>query len=372
MATTADDAVKQLLDRCRRDIDDGVLPSCQVALALEGEVVVEEAFGDATTDTRYSVYSATKPFVAATMWQLITEGLVSVERRAAEYVPEFATNGKDVVTVEQVMLHTGGFPQAPLKHPEWETPAGRRAPFARWWLNWEPGSVYEYHPTSAHWVLAEIINGVTGRDYRDAVAARVTEPLGLPRVLGLPAGEQEGVATVEVWGEPVDPDVLEAAIGVREIDVGEVTEEALLAFNRPEVRAVGVPGGGGVMRAADLARFYQALLRNPGGLWEPAMLADVTGRVRNRLPDRVTTMPANRTLGLVQAGDDGWAPFRGFGRSPSPLAFGHNGAGGQVAFADPTTGLSLGYCTNGLDADVLRQWKRTYSIATKAAACAVA
>ena len=126
------------------------------------------------------------------------------------------------------------------------------------------------------------------------------------------------------------------------------------------------------MRATDLARFYQALLHNPGGLWEPALLADVTGRVRNRLPDRVTTMPANRTLGLSQAGDDGWAPFRGFGQSTSPRAFGHNGAGGQVAFADPATGLSFGYCTNGLDANVLRQWKRTYSIASRAAACAVA
>jgi CubicO group peptidase (beta-lactamase class C family) len=372
MAMLSDDAVKVLLDRCRRDIDEGVLPSCQVALALEGEVVVQEAFGDTTTDTRYTVYSATKPFVAAAVWQLISDGLVDIDRRAAEYVPEFATNGKDVVTVEQVMLHTGGFPQAPLRHPEWETSSGRLEAFMRWRLNWEPGTLYEYHPTSAHWVLAEIINAVTGRDFRDVVADRVTTPLGLPRVLGLAPDDQAGIAAVEVRGEPVDPDVLEATIGVREIDVGEVTEEALLAFNRPEIRAVGVPGGGGIMRAADLARFHQALLHNPGGLWDPALLADVTGRVRNRLPDRMTTMPANRTLGLVQAGDDGFAPFRGFGRTASPLAFGHNGAGGQVAFADPASGLSVGYCTNGLDADVLRQWRRTASIASRAAACAVA
>jgi len=372
MATLSDDAVKDLLDRCRRDIDEGVLPSCQVALALEGEVVVQEVFGDTTADTRYTVYSATKPFVAATVWQLISDGLVEVERRAAEYVPEFASHGKDVVTVEQVMLHTGGFPQAPLRHPEWATSAGRLEAFARWRLNWEPGTAYEYHPTSAHWVLAEIINAVTGHDYRDVVAERVTGPLGLPRVLGLPADHQDGIATVAVWGEPTDPDVLEAAIGVRQVEVGEVTDEALLSFNRPEVRAVGVPGGGGIMRAADLALFHQALLHNPGELWDPALLADVTGHVRNRLPDRMTAMPANRTLGLVQAGDDGLGPFRGFGRTASPRAFGHNGAGGQVAFADPATGLSLGYCTNGLDADVLRQWRRTSSIASRAAVCAVA
>jgi len=92
--------------------------------------------------------------------------------------------------------------------------------------------------------------------------------------------------------------------------------------------------------------------------------------VRNRLPDRASNIPANRTLAFVVAGDDGLAAFRGLGRTASARAFGHNGAGGQVAFADPATGLSVGYCTNGLDDDVLRQWKRTLSIASRAAVCA--
>ena len=123
------------------------------------------------------------------------------------------------------------------------------------------------------------------------------------------------------------------------------------------------------MRASDLARFYQALLHDPLGLWEPALLADTTGRVRNRLPDRLTGVPANRTLGLVQAGDDGQSAMRGMGRTVSARAFGHNGAAGQIAFADPETGLSFGYCTNGIDADVIRQWRRVSSIASKAGAC---
>jgi CubicO group peptidase (beta-lactamase class C family) len=372
MSTVDPVAVRALTDRCRRDIDQGILPSCQVAVALEGEVVAFEAFGAATTDTRYTVYSAVKPFVASAMWQLVSEGMVDVDAPAGEYVPEFASNGKDVVTVEQVMLHTGGFPQAPLRDPEWETSAGRREAFARWFLNWEPGSTYEYHATSAHWVLAEIIIAVTGRDYRDEMADRVTTPLGLPRVLGLGPEAQDGIAEVDVWGEPCSPEELEAAIGVREIDRGEVTDEALIGFNRVDVRTVGVPGGGGVMRACDLARFYQGLLHNPDELWNPALLTDVTGRVRNNLPERTTKIPASRTLGLVVSGADGLAPFRGMGRSASPAAFGHNGAGGQVAFADPATGVSVAYCTNGLDANFVRQWKRGFAVASLGAACAVA
>jgi len=366
MPTIDDNAVKGLLERCRRDVDEGTLPSCQVALGFEGSIVAEEAYGDATTETRYAVFSASKPVVTGVVWQLIASGSVGTELPVAEYLPEFGTNGKDIVTVEQVMLHTGGFPHAWMGRRDAATSATRRAAFSRWELEWPPGSTYEYHPMSGHWVLAEIIVAVTGRDNRDEVHARVTGPLGLPRVLGT-SGE---IAPVVVCGQPTDPDALEAAIGVREIDVGDATNEVLLQMNDPFVREAGVPGGGGVMRAADLARFYQALLHNPGGLWDPAVLADVTGHVRNTLPERVTKIPANRTLGLVQAGDDGLAAFRGLGRTASPRAFGHNGAGGQVAFADPATGLSVAYCTNGLDADVLRQWKRSLAVASRAAVCA--
>ena len=72
--------VDALLTRARREIDAGLLPSCQVALARHGEIELFEAFGDATTDTRYIVYSTTKAFVASLVWQLIGEGLVDVSR----------------------------------------------------------------------------------------------------------------------------------------------------------------------------------------------------------------------------------------------------------------------------------------------------
>ena len=171
-------------------------------------------------------------------------------------------------------------------------------------------------------------------------------------------------------GEQASPDELFAAIGVREIEVGEVTTAALLGFNDPDVQRVGVPGGGGVMRAADLALYYQAVLHNPNQMWQPHVHADVTSRVRNRLPDRVTGLPANRTLGLVQAGDDGKSNFRGMGRTVSSGTVGHNGAKGQIAWGDPHSGLSLGFCTNGLDENILREARRTTAIASLAGNCA--
>ncbi|MDQ1385166.1 MAG: hypothetical protein QOG65_2545 [Actinomycetota bacterium] len=303
------------------------------------------------------------------MWILIGEGSLDVSRTVSSLIPEFAANGKDAITVEQVMLHTSGFPRAPFGSLEWDDRERRLARFSNWRCNWEPGTRYEYHPTSAHWVLAEIIERLTGGDFRSFIRERILDPLGLQGLqVGVPIAQQGDINDLVLTGKPTPPDELEAAIGIRELPLTDVTPDALMSFNQPDVRAVGVPGAGGVSTAADLALYYQALLADPTGIWKPEVLADATANVRNHMPDWMGT-PANRSLGLIIAGDDGKAGARGMGHTVSPRAFGHNGAGGQIAWADPATGLSFGYVTNGLDQDELRQWRRTTGIASRAANC---
>lgn len=370
-----EEAVEALVARAHREIDDGIVPSCQLAIAHDGEVVHSVTIGDAPAGaaTRYTIYSATKPLVASAVWQLLAEGAVALDDRVAQHIPEFGTNGKDAVTVEQVLLHTSGFPHAPLGPPQWNTREGRLEAFARWRLNWEPGTRHEYHATSAHWVLAELLARVDGCDHTESIRRRVLEPLGLRALaLGVPVEEQSDVARVVHTGEAPTPEEFESVLGVPGIDVGEVTDEALESFNRPDVMAVGVPGGGGVSTASDLARFYQALLHDPDGLWDPKWLSVATGDVRNTFIDPLTGVPANRTIGLVVCGDDGNGARRGFGHGNSPATFGHDGAGGQLAWADPATGLSFAYLTNGLDRHLIRQWRRNIGISSRAAACATA
>jgi CubicO group peptidase (beta-lactamase class C family) len=361
----------ELRMRVQREIDGGLLPSCQFALAREGRLAAFETVGDAGTDTRYVIFSATKAFVASAAWLLMGEDNLDIDCPVAEYIPEFGTNGKDVVTVEQVLLHTSGFPRAPLGPPAWADRERRLEAFGRWRLNWEPGTQHEYHPTSAHWVLAELLERVVNRDFRDVVHDRVTGALGLPRVLGIPPADQDGIAELSLCGEPASPEEMEAIFGVPELPVTEVTDEALLSFNRPEVRAVGVPGGGGIATAATVALFYQALLHNSDKLWDPDVLADATGMVRNTFPDFLALgAPANRTIGVVVAGDDGNANKRGFGHTQSPRTFGHNGAGGQIAWADPESGISFCYLTNGRDVNPIREGRRGIGISSRAAVCA--
>lgn len=320
-------SLDELLATAERLVTDGITPACQIAVARDGQLLEFATFGAATNESRFSVFSATKPVVASLLWLLIGDGLVDPAARVGAYVPEFADKP---VSVEQVMLHTSGFPNAVL--PRVATREERRAAFARWTLEWEPGSRFEYHATSAHWVLADIVERVTGNDFRDELHDRVMAPLGLPRLLG--TSPEPVVDCVRIGTTPPDHDYV-------------------VLQNDPAVRAAGVPGGGGLATAATMALWYQAVLQNR--LWDDAVWHDALTNVRCHLPDPLMGVSANRTLGLVLAGDDGLHQLRyaAFGRTNSPAAFGHAGAYLQVAWADPATGISFAFCKNGCNEDMI-------------------
>jgi len=361
------DRLNELAERCSREPADGILPSAQVAVGLDGEIAWARTFGQADDASQYAVFSCTKAFVAAVCWQLFAEGSLDPDAPVATYWPEFGANGKGSVTVGQLLSHTSGFPRAPLGQRMWGTRESRRAAMEGWRCTWEPGSQFEYHPTAAHWVLGELVHMVDGCSLGDAARARLFEPLGMTSTfIGVPVDRQDGIVHLSDVGEFPTPEEIRQVFGVDTYDLGEVTPEALLAFNDPEVRAIGVPGGGGVSTAVDLARFYQALLHDPGGIFDPSWLARGTGDVINMFPDPVLTQPASRTLGLIVANDDGRAFMRGMGHTVGPRAFGHNGAAGQIAWADPDSGLSFVYLTNGIDRNFLRESRRVSGIASRA------
>ena len=361
--------LESLRGRVRHAVDKGPLPSVQMALARRGKLVLFETFGAADNDTRYTIYSCTKPVVASALWKLMGQGLIDITRNVADYLPPFGENGKESVTVEQVMCHTSGFPDAPMGDPDWWDSQSRLAKMATWHLQWEPGTQVVYHPTSAHWVLAELVSAVAGVDYRDYVNGEILDPLGLAALrVGGQAATQHDVAHLSHVGEPPGEEELQALFG-QSVNWPDTRDDSLLRFNEPEVRALGVPGGGAVSSAADMALFYQALLANPDGLWDQAVLDDAIGTVRVDFPDPITGAPANRGLGVVIAGDDAYLSYRGMGDKVSPRAIGHQGVGGQVGWGDPVTGLSFALFTNGLDANPLRSARLCAAASNRAGAC---
>jgi CubicO group peptidase (beta-lactamase class C family) len=375
--------VQALFDRAQREVAEGLLPSCQIAIARKGKIGAMRTFGravhggvekPATDQTLYVVFSCTKAIMASAAWLLIDEGKLDPARRVVDYIPEFGTNGKEVVTVEQLLIHTAGFPDAPYAQSDWLDRGKRLKCFANWRLQWEPGSKYTYHPTSSFWVIAEIVERQSGIDFREFVRRRIARPLGLPDLrVGIPRDQSTRVADLVYVGEALKPEDY-AKLGFPVPPETEVNETAILGFNLPSVREAGVPGGGAVTTAADMALFYQALLtgRAHDGtrIWSEEVLRDVM-RVRTEgYVDPVFGQPPNRGLGVVIAGADGKANLRGFGKTNSPGTFGHGGAGGQIAWGDPATGISIGYCTNGFDRNDIRQGRRGVAISSLAASCA--
>jgi len=372
--------VSELFERAEREVRDGLLPSVQIAVARHGKIAAMRTFGrvthegreaSATNDTLYVIFSATKAVTSAAAWLLIQEGKLGLSERVADIVPEFGTHGKDAVTVEQLFTHTAGFPYAPFVPTEWDDRPTRLERFKRWRLNWEPGTRFEYHPTASMWVIAELIERRSGMAYRDFVRARIAAPLGLLDLhVGLPRALHGRLADIVHVGAKPTPQELNA-LGFPAIPEGEVTEDALQGFNEPAMRAVGVPGGGGAMTAGDLALFYQALLAEGRAHDGTQVWKSETVRMAREIRSGDLTDPwfrkrANRALGVIVAGDQD-RTFRGFGHTGSPMMFGHNGAGGQIAWGDPDTGISLGYCTNGMDRHPIRQARRTVAIGSRAA-----
>lgn len=367
-----------LLARARREVDEGLLPSCQLALARHGRLAALRSFGRArfgaaerevADDTLYVIFSCTKAITSAAAWLLLQEAKLRLDERVADVLPEFGTNGKEVVTVEQLFTHTAGFPGAPSGPRDWASREAMRERFGRWRLNWEPGSRFEYHPSSSMWVIAALVEERSGLPLREFVRTRLAGPLGLPDLrVGTPREESARVADIVHVGRALEPEEFRAR-GWPVPPVTEVTEEAVERFNLPEVREVGVPGGGAATSAATLALFYQALLsgraRDGSTLWSPATLALARTARTGDLVDPMFGKRASRGLGVVVAGDADRV-FRGFGRGCSEQAFGHGGAGGQIAWADPATGLSFAYLTNGFDRDLVRQSSRTATLSTLA------
>lgn len=368
--STADN-LGELVARAAADVGPGGLPSCQLAVAHRGRIILDTSIG-ALGRTRYVIFSATKALTASAVWLLIQDGQLSNDTRVAELLDGFGANGKAATTVEHLLTHTAGFPDAEITHAQWTDPETRLRVFESWKAQWEPGSRFEYHGRSASWVLAHLIEFVAGEDFRTFVREAVLAPLGLHDTT-LGTLEEPGtneylraldVAELTAVGDEPDEDAA-AALG---LDISAIGADlvSLLDHSEASFRAVGQPAGGAISTAADMAMFYQGLLGSIDGPWTSETLAMGTGEIRCTMADPMTSVAANRTLGLVVAGDDGHAMMRGLGRSVSPAAFGHMGAGGQIAWADPETGISFSYLTNGLERDPVRLGIRSDALSTAA------
>lgn len=363
--------IETLVTRVGREINEGLLPAAQIAIGYDNQIVFSKNFGDTKPDSLFCIFSATKAITSAASWLLMQDEIISEDDLVTDYIPEFGKNGKSKITLSHLLTHTAGFPHAPFRPVEWRSKEARLTRFKQWRIFWEPGTQFEYHPSSSMYVVAEIIERASGTDFGDFVQTRIFDPLRLSNsFIGLPDDQGARALEIKYCGEELSEQEYKE-MGFPIPPETEVTEDAILSFNERDVRASGIPGGGAFSNAKDMAMFYQALLH--GGtdqkrLWQEDILVSAKAIRNPELTDPVFKKAANRGLGIVISGDTD-RNYRGFGKTNSPFAFGHNGAGGQLCWADPDTGLSFVYLTSGHDRNPIRQGRRGVSISSLAAEC---
>src|SRR4051794_3354170 len=207
-----------LLARVGLEVESGRWPSAQLAVARQGRLAAFRSWGAAAP--RYLLQSAGRPLVASALWKLMGEGGIDLATRVGDVIPEFATNGKDVVTVAHVLTHVAGFPFAPLGYPKMTDRDARLAAMGKWRLDYAPGSQLQFHLTSAAWIIAELVGRLAGVPLTKSLRTEIAEPLGLGFELG---------ASVERQAKTMAPMVCTDG------DAAEVDPWGPWFFQRPEV-----------------------------------------------------------------------------------------------------------------------------------------
>jgi len=334
------------------------------AAYVDGRQVVD-LWGGTTTaegDTAYTgetlqvVFSSTKGAAAACANLLVQRGELDLGAPVVEYWPEFGQAGKERVPVEWLLTHQVGIPTVDVqltaeqvyeREPLIEALAAQ-APL------WEPGTAHGYHAITYGHLVSEVVRRIDGRTVGEFFADEFAAPLGLDWWIGLPEDQDARVAPM-IAMNPGGPSLAEMLgadeLVVRALTVNGAFSDLATEANTRAYRAAEIPAANGVANARALARFYAALIGPVEGGPAQAMLSpetvDEARRCRTEGADRVLSfmgMDSMSTFGLGFMTPGSFSPMGG-GRT-----FGHYGAGGSLGFADPETGIAIGYVMNKMNA----------------------
>ena len=329
----------------------------QVAVYQDGEQVVDVVSGVADPATGRPVdpgtvfynYSIGKAATSTIVHRLAERGLFGYDTPVAELWPEFAANGKQAVTVRQVLNQTAGVPGIPLDTTvedlcDWDKMCAAIAGAELWW---EPGTKVGYHAYTFGYILGEVVRRATGKRISAVLAEEVAEPLGVAGELwfGMPAAEHHRLAPLE--DEPGAAEMAAQMLASMPPDLPMLRSAPIALFpnasfgNRPDTLAADIPAGGKTSARA-IARLYAALLGEVDGvrLLSPERLREVTA-VSSSGTDEVFGMPTRWGLGYSIGLPDG----------TRDTAFGIGGVGGSFAFGDTATGLAFGLTKNRVSPD---------------------
>lgn len=331
---------------------------------LHGEKVLDVWAGWSDRRSRWSrdtmalSFSTGKGVASTVVHRLAERGLIDYFAPVAQYWPEFAANGKADITVAEVMTHRAGLHRVRgllpgthgiLDYDRTVAALAASAPDRR-----RLGGS-GYHAVTYGWLVAEIVQRVTGLPFGQVVEEEIARPLGEPDFwYRVPHDEHPRIAKLFPHINPGGLDWGMSATVLSRIAPTRGLVEAAMpdGFDRlvrdPAVHDAVMPGWNGVFTARSLARMYGAIAA--GGTLDGVKFLDPTtisemDRVRVRGRDYVLGVPMAWRLGYHQ-------PVFASAERPRG-ALGHYGVGGSGAFADLDSGLSLAFVTNRLGAGAI-------------------
>jgi CubicO group peptidase (beta-lactamase class C family) len=310
-----------------------------------------------TPETIVLFWSATKGLGSACLLHVLQEAQISLGRRVAEFWPEFAQARKGEITLAQLLSHQAGLvafdePADVLDYASVIRALEHQAPL------WPPSTAHGYHARTFGFLLDELVRRISRKTLSEYWREIFGVPLRLSIWIGLPENENDRVATIYAAkaGSPPPDEFYRALVQSGTLARKTFTSprglHSVNAMNTPAIRAVPIISFGGIGSATSLAKFY-AMLANDGELdgrrfFSQATLDQMTTSLTSGM-DRIFGIPTAFSAGFMK--DPPEATRRMFG--PSALAFGHPGAGGSHAFADPENSIAFAYVMNQMEQKVL-------------------
>jgi CubicO group peptidase (beta-lactamase class C family) len=338
-------------------------------------------------DTVSTVMSTTKGMAALCAQLLWDRGELDVDAEVSRYWPQYAQAGKDGTLVRHILTHTSGMlcftdPGELLdwSGSGWDDYDEIAKRIAQSPPLWRPGTRIGYHGISYGWLLQELVRRITGDTLGTFFAREIAEPLGVDIHIGTPAHVQERMADIITTGPKPRgfTKIVDDAIQKTNRDPQTALAQASLAMhgsafgkqeflNLATTRSAEIPAANGTANARGIARVY-AMLAGGGELDGTRIVSPESIELfRSKAASGPTQVwptygplrfirPPKLRYALGYEGEFGEVR-RGREFGPSPSAFGHRGAGGQIGFADPQGGVAVSFTrshyTNGTAATAL-------------------
>lgn len=337
----------------------GMHPGLQFCLRHKGKIVFNRSLGYAkgvesdegiervlmTTKTPVCQYSASKAVMAIAAHKLAEEGFVNILNPVAHYIPEFGQNGKECITIRQMLGHHGGFPhvQGSNDTGDFATRETILEQIYQTRPNSPEGREQAYHAISSGFVVDELIRRTTGKTIAEYLDEKFRRPMEMEYfTYGMTEDKQDLVARNYVTGIKngrLVEGVLSKVFGVS-------IDEAVAATNKPEFMNEIIPSANLYATAEEMGRFYQMLLADGRYKEQQILQAETVARARAEMAgmkfDKSLYLPMRYSSAFMLGGK----PVGMYGKD-THHAFGHLGFANIFCWADPQRDISVALVTTG-------------------------